>query len=117
MTAAVCSQSFRAHAAATGPHCAEDNRHHLQHSSASWCPEPRSAGASCPLDSYQMYSLAGRAGIYLLQAQESRLGFVLSCTPEEDFIISDKSQSPRGFPVLLTYPWPLNEPAQQHTNS
>lgn len=67
-----------------GLHCAEDNHNYLQHSSASRCPEPRSAVASWPLDSYQMYSLAGRAGIYLLQAQESRLGFVLSWTPEED---------------------------------
>lgn len=69
---------------------------------------------SRPLDSHQPYSLAGRAGIYLLQALESGLHFKLDS--KRHFIISDKSQSVRGLPIPLMHSWLTNEPAQQHTN-
>lgn len=69
---------------------------------------------SRPLDSHQLYSPAGRAGIYLLQAPESGLHFKLDS--RRHFIISDKSQSMCGLPTPLAHPWPTNEPALQHIN-
>ena len=87
--------------------------------------QPPPAVSRAPLRSGELtsgllpnYSLAGRAGIHLLQAQDGRAGFVLSWTPEKNilsFLVTVKVCV--GFPVPLTYPWPTNEPAQQHTNS
>lgn len=52
-----------------------------------------------------MYSLTGRAGLYLLQAQESRLGFVLSWTSENNIL-----EFLREVKVQVGFPFPSGTP-------